>query len=116
VVGTLALAYCLAEFLETKLYQMREAKEFANQLRLRREGKPAPMSSVAAAVRPEKHSVVGRLEIRRIGVSVMVVQGIDDSDLKRAAGHIPGTALPGEGWERGDCGPQGHLLPASARD
>ena len=26
----------------------------------------------------------------------MVVEGVDERDLKRAAGHIPGTALPGE--------------------
>jgi sortase A len=48
---------------------------------------------------------VGRLEIPRIGVSVMVVEGVDDSDLKRAVGHIPGTALP---RDSGNVGLAGH--------
>ncbi len=60
------------------------------------------MPPVAA---PDKHGVVGRLEIPRLGVSVMVVEGVDDSDLKRAVGHIPGTALPGE---PGNVGIAGH--------
>jgi sortase A len=54
---------------------------------------------------PANHGVVGRLEIPRLGVSVMVVEGVDDSDLKRAVGHIPGTALPGES---GNVGIAGH--------
>ena len=35
----------------------------------------------------------------------MVVEGVDDGDLKRAVGHIPGTALPGE---PGNVGIAGH--------
>jgi sortase A len=35
----------------------------------------------------------------------MVVEGVDDNDLKRAVGHIPGTALPGES---GNVGIAGH--------
>jgi sortase A len=35
----------------------------------------------------------------------MVVEGVDDGDLKHAVGHIPGTALPGED---GNVGIAGH--------
>jgi sortase A len=35
----------------------------------------------------------------------MVVEGVDGSDLKRAVGHIPGTALP---WGSGNVGIAGH--------
>jgi len=35
----------------------------------------------------------------------MVVEGVDDSDLKRAVGHIPRTALPGDS---GNVGIAGH--------
>ena len=31
----------------------------------------------------------------RLGVSVMVIEGISSKTLRRAAGHIPGTAMPG---------------------
>jgi len=40
--------------------------------------------------------VMGRIEIRRLGLSVMVAEGVDQGTLRRAAGHIPGTAQPGE--------------------
>lgn len=40
--------------------------------------------------------VIGRLEAPGIGLSVMVRDGVDDATLRRAAGHVPSTALPGE--------------------
>lgn len=39
--------------------------------------------------------VIGRIEIARLGLSVVVVEGDDGKTLRRAAGHVPGTALPG---------------------
>jgi sortase A len=40
--------------------------------------------------------VIGLLDIPRLGLSVMVVEGTGTTALRRAAGHIPGTAQPGE--------------------
>jgi sortase A len=40
--------------------------------------------------------LIGKLEVPRIGLSVMVREGVDDATLRRAAGHLPSTALPGE--------------------
>ena len=105
IIGALALGYCLAVFLEARFYQAREERDFARELRLKGGNKAAPIDSIAAAATPDKHGVVGRLEIPRLGVSVMVVEGVDDSDLKRAVGHIPRTALP---WESGNVGLAGH--------
>lgn len=50
-------------------------------------------------------AVVGRLEIPRLKLSVMVREGADESTLARAVGHIPGTALPGQ---IGNVGFAGH--------
>ena len=105
MVGALALGYCLAVFLEAKFYQARESRDFARELRLKEGNKAAPVDSIAAVATPDKHGVVGKLEIARLGVSVMIVEGVDDSDLKRAVGHVPGTALPGE---LGNVGIAGH--------
>jgi LPXTG-site transpeptidase (sortase) family protein len=44
---------------------------------------------------PEKGAVLGRLEIPRLRVSVMVREGVDDATLRKALGHVPGTAIPG---------------------
>ncbi|MGH3003351.1 MAG: sortase [Gaiellaceae bacterium] len=40
---------------------------------------------------------VGRLKIGRIGLSMMVVQGTDDSTLKKGPGHYEPSGLPGGG-------------------
>jgi sortase A len=49
--------------------------------------------------------LIGRIEIARLGLSVMVVEGDDGKTLRRAAGHVPGTALPGQ---PGNVGITGH--------
>ncbi len=49
--------------------------------------------------------VLGRIEIPRIGVAAIVREGVDDSTLAIAVGHIPGTARPGE---RGNMALAGH--------
>ena len=45
---------------------------------------------------PQTGDPLGRLAIPRVGVATVVVEGDDDLTLSFAAGHIPGTALPGE--------------------
>jgi sortase A len=40
--------------------------------------------------------LIGRMEILRLGLSVVVVEGTDKPTLRRAAGHITGTGLPGQ--------------------
>jgi sortase A len=40
--------------------------------------------------------LVGRIDVPRLGLSVIVAEGVDTLTLGRAAGHIPGTALPGQ--------------------
>jgi sortase A len=47
---------------------------------------------------------LGRLEIPRAGLSVMLLEGTDDSTLDRAVGRIDGTALPDHGGNLGIAG------------
>lgn len=49
--------------------------------------------------------LVGRMEIPRLGISVAISEGTDAFTLRRAAGHILGTALPGRS---GNVGIAGH--------
>jgi LPXTG-site transpeptidase (sortase) family protein len=49
--------------------------------------------------------LIGRLEIPRLGLSAMVREGVEPSTLRRAVGHVPGTALPGQ---RGNFVVAGH--------
>jgi sortase A len=54
---------------------------------------------------PAPQSVIGRLQIPRLNLSVMVREGADEGTLRQAVGHIPGTALPGK---LGNVGLAGH--------
>ena len=104
VAGVLALGYCLAVYVNAELFQTRQARDFFKAVHLREVGKGTPSIPTTLAI-PKDGAVFGRLEIPRLGVSVMVVEGAEDADLKRAVGHIPGTALPGE---PGNVGIAGH--------
>jgi sortase A len=93
-VGILALGYCVSVWVAAKVFQYREGRSFAAkeaQAHSEARGKTSP-----PLLPPPKDGVVlGQLEIPRLHLSVLVVQGVDAGDLRRAAGHIPGTALPG---------------------
>jgi sortase A len=39
--------------------------------------------------------VLGRIEISRIGIAVVIIEGVDGKSLRRGVGHLPGSALPG---------------------
>lgn len=56
---------------------------------------------------PAQGDPLGRLEIPRLGLSVMVAEGIQASVLRKAVGHLPGTPLPG---------PSGNVAVAGHRD
>jgi sortase A len=66
---------------------------------------PPPTSQPQVVAPPGPQSVIGRLEIPRLKLAVMVREGADESTLSRAVGHIPGTALPGN---VGNVGLAGH--------
>jgi sortase A len=46
--------------------------------------------------RLQKGQGIGRIEIDRIGLNIVLVQGTDTSSLQRGPGHYPSTALPGQ--------------------
>jgi sortase A len=67
---------------------------------------PTPPTNEPPSVGPPAHqAMIGRLEIPRLNLSVMVREGADEGTLSRAVGHIPGTALPGN---VGNVGLAGH--------
>jgi sortase A len=50
-------------------------------------------------------SLVGRVDVPRVGVSSIIREGDDTATLRHSVGHIPETALPGE---PGNAGLAGH--------
>ena len=66
---------------------------------------PNPDRGVAKSPIAGTGWIVGRISIPRLHLSAIVEEGIDETTLSRAVGHIPGTALPGE---IGNIGIAGH--------
>ncbi|MGE5836105.1 MAG: class D sortase [Acidobacteriota bacterium] len=66
---------------------------------------PADLSDRGSASVMARSGLIGRLEIPRLNVSVMVMEGDDDATLARAVGHLRETALP---WEPGNAVIAGH--------
>ena len=66
---------------------------------------PAPRGARAAVSSPRPAlDAIGRLLVPRLGVSVMVAEGVDNRTLRRAVGHIPGTSRVGSGGNAGIAG------------
>ncbi len=58
-----------------------------------------------ASVTPTKGELIGRIDVPRLKLSVVVAEGTDEATLRRAAGHIENTAFPGH---VGNVGIAGH--------
>lgn len=54
-----------------------------------------PGATIADDAPTRAGAVMGRLEIKPIGLSVPVLQSYDPTTLIRGVGHVPGTAVPG---------------------
>lgn len=83
----LLLGYCGYVVADTWSFQQREDRDLEHLLKT---AKPVSYLSVA------RRGLVGRLEIPRLGLSAIFVEGDDPKTLRRAVGHIPGTPLPGQ--------------------
>lgn len=57
---------------------------------------PSPVTGTVAADPPELGSGVAVLDIPKINLSIVVVQGIAVDDLKKGPGHWDNTPLPGQ--------------------
>lgn len=96
-IGIALIAWCGFGAVQAKVYQTRESSTLD---RIVDKKKPvAPRSAKA------KNQLIGRLEIPRLKMSVMVADGDDEKTLRTAAGHLPDTPLP---WEFGNSAVAGH--------
>ena len=109
-VGLLLLGYCVFVLADSWSFQTRQSRNLGSQspraVTKPDIGRPRQDSPAASADTPPPiaDGVVGRLEVARLGLSVIVADG-STSALRRAVGHIPGTALPGG---PGNIGLAGH--------
>jgi sortase A len=107
--GVLVLAYVAYVLVDARLYQARELKRLEHDTQVVRDAAariPAPSLHMVVR-RPMDGTSIGEIRIRRLGVSVAVVQGESEAILQRAVGHLARTALPGN---------EGNVVLAGHRD
>jgi len=120
-IGIVLLSYTALVLLDRKMYQDDEGWRFERALKAstatvessdQDQAFPVPPLAVPESMRNESLTIanrndapLGRIEISRIGLRAMIMEGIDEPTLRRAVGHIPGTALPGQ---KGNIGIAGH--------
>lgn len=82
------------QYLLSKEWEARQAEEL-KELKGKATSRPSALS-----YNLPKGEIVAKLEIPKIGLDTIIVEGIDNSTLKKGPGHYPGTVLPGQ---RGNC-------------
>ena len=91
IFGVIALGYVGYTLLDSRLYQADQARQFDQVLK---DANLERVESLGSAAR--EGSALGRIEIRPIGLTVMILEGTSEETLQRAVGHIQGTSLPGQ--------------------
>ena len=89
VAGIMALSYAGYAVMDRYWFQSAETAKFETV------SVPAELSPVEPAPVTEG-GVIGEIEVPRLGLKAIVVQGDSEKLLRRAVGHLPETALPGE--------------------
>jgi len=69
--------------------------------------RPRPLIAEASVSRRQagENGLIGRIEIPRVGLSELMIEGTGGRSLRRGVGHVPRTAFPGE---HGNVGLAGH--------
>jgi sortase A len=114
VAGIMALGYAGYAVLDQYWYQEVETSKFDT-------ASPTAEPRGINVARIADGEVIGEIEVHRLGLKAIVVQGDSERLLRRAVGHLPETALPGEagnvalaGHRDGLFRPLSHVQPGDS--
>ena len=102
--GVACVTWVYVTWKEAKFYQLYARTEFRQMVHVAKSPPVAELPRVPASNRPIE-PVIGLLDIPRLDVSVVVLEGDDDQTLRLAVGHLPDTPLP---WDDGNMSMAGH--------
>jgi sortase A len=114
ILGLLLLALWSKTYFESSAFQSAESKKLETAIGPSVAAASESESEGLRATGPSKHArqrtalgegVLGKIEIPRLHIGAMIAEGSDVKTLRRAVGHIKGTALPGK---PGNCALAGH--------
>src|SRR3974377_2256464 len=108
ILGCAGVGFCAFAYFHAALFQAYEQWRFEKTLTSSTQRTDVAVSveaheSLRKSVR--EGASLGRIEVPRLGLSVILVEGVRRRDLRIAVGHIPGTAFP---EEAGNLGIAGH--------
>jgi sortase A len=89
------LGYAAFVVIDAKMYQARELRRLERERQTDSDADAAEAAVPVVAPRPSDGTAIGEIQIPRLNLSVVVVQGESEAILQRAVGHLPRTALPG---------------------
>ena len=89
------------------LILVRPASHIATGLRAQATAVPPASAADARTRSPLEGEPLGRLELPRLGLDLVVFEGTTDSTLRKGPGHLSGSAWP-EGSPSGNCVITGH--------
>ena len=98
--GALAISYVALTLLHARLYQEAADITLERQISAQQQHNVTMPRLVA-----NQGDVLGRIEIPRLGMKVVILEGTSAQTLRLGVGHIKGTARPGE---QGNSGIAGH--------
>lgn len=98
-IGIVTLAYAGGTAAYAELYQRYQSHKFEPVRTVQAPGnlvaKADEKTEIAEPAELNEGDPVGKLVIPRLGISVVVLHGVEDDTLRVGAGHVPGTPLPG---------------------
>ena len=101
-IGVASLAWCVWVMGKARWFQAQQHAAFEtispSPSHADAPGTPTASALVAAGI-------IGEIEIPRLKLSAVVVEGDDEDTLNRAVGHLPDTPLP---WQTGNSALAGH--------
>ncbi len=90
IAGVIALAYVAYVLVSAAYFRARESRKLRHAV-------SQPSATEASPRVMAEGDVIGQIEVPRLGLSAIIIQGDSDDVLRRAVGHVPETALPGQG-------------------
>lgn len=101
-VGLVCVGWTTVAWLQTRHFQAEQSRLLQRAATNRA---PVDATVVGTGGSTGLSAAIGRLEIPRLGISVVVTPGDDEATLRRAVGYLTDTALP---WDGGNTALAGH--------
>jgi sortase A len=95
IAGCASLSFVAYAVLDARVFEVRENRRLDLMIQQSVLASSTTLDSHAQNI-PKVGEVLGRISIKRLGVSVIFMEGLTPKILRRGVGHVPGTPLPGE--------------------